>query len=118
MIEQASGIQWPFPSGAEPEVAAERRLFADGRFFHPDRRARFRFDPPRPVSEQPSTDFPLLLLTGRVFIPMHYAATNRLTHADFDPYSRQPSYKNAAVEIRRSTRSFRSERRKQIVGRK
>ena len=58
---------------------------------------------------------------GQVFIPMHYAETNRLTHADFDPYSRQPSYKNGAVEVRRSGRLgrvARSERRKQIVGRK
>ena len=37
---------------------------------------------------------------GQVFIPMHYEATNRLTLAHFDPYSRQPSYKNCAVRIR------------------
>jgi len=36
---------------------------------------------------------------GQIFIPMHYAATNRLTHAAFDPYSRQPSYKYCAVSI-------------------
>ena len=34
---------------------------------------------------------------GSVFIPMHYAATNRLTLAVFDPYSRQPGYKACAV---------------------
>ena len=38
---------------------------------------------------------------GQVFVPMHYAQTNQLTHASFDPYSRQPSYKSAAVEVRR-----------------
>jgi assimilatory nitrate reductase catalytic subunit len=38
---------------------------------------------------------------GQVFVPMHYAATNRLTYASFDPYSRQPSYKYAAVAVRR-----------------
>jgi anaerobic selenocysteine-containing dehydrogenase len=37
---------------------------------------------------------------GQVFLPMHYEATNRLTLAHFDPYSRQPSYKNCAVRIR------------------
>ncbi len=36
---------------------------------------------------------------GQVFIPMHYKETNQLTHAHFDPYSRQPSYKNCAVRI-------------------
>ena len=38
---------------------------------------------------------------GRVFIPMHYAKANRLTHRSFDPYSRQPSYKSGAVEVTR-----------------
>ena len=32
---------------------------------------------------------------------MHYEATNRLTDAVFDPYSKQPSYKACAVELRR-----------------
>ena len=36
---------------------------------------------------------------GQVFIPMHYRETNRLTLAHFDPYSRQPSYKNCAVRV-------------------
>ena len=37
---------------------------------------------------------------GQVFVPMQYEATNRLTRAHFDPYSRQPSYNNCAVLIR------------------
>jgi assimilatory nitrate reductase catalytic subunit len=37
---------------------------------------------------------------GQVFIPMHFARTNQLTDAVFDPYSRQPSYKWAAVQVR------------------
>ncbi len=36
---------------------------------------------------------------GEVFIPMHYPLTNRLTYPAFDPYSRQPSYKHAAVRL-------------------
>jgi assimilatory nitrate reductase catalytic subunit len=36
---------------------------------------------------------------GQVFIPMHYEETNRLTFPSFDPHSRQPSYKAAAVRI-------------------
>lgn len=37
--------------------------------------------------------------TGQVFMPMHYEITNRLTLSHFDPYSRQPSYKDCAVRI-------------------
>ncbi|MGH7130124.1 MAG: molybdopterin oxidoreductase family protein [Planctomycetaceae bacterium] len=36
---------------------------------------------------------------GQVFLPMHDEATNRLTDAVFDPYSKQPSYKACAVSI-------------------
>lgn len=51
-----------FPPSAIPR---ERRLFADGKFFRPNGRAKFVFDPPRPMPEQPSLEFPLILLTGR-----------------------------------------------------
>jgi assimilatory nitrate reductase catalytic subunit len=37
---------------------------------------------------------------GQVFIPMHDAQVNRLTHPSFDPSSRQPSYKHCAVAVR------------------
>jgi len=38
---------------------------------------------------------------GQVFIPMHYATVNQLTHAVFDPYSKQPAYKACAVRVRK-----------------
>jgi assimilatory nitrate reductase catalytic subunit len=38
---------------------------------------------------------------GQVFVPMHYAEANVLTLPHFDPHSRQPSYKDAAVQVRR-----------------
>jgi assimilatory nitrate reductase catalytic subunit len=37
---------------------------------------------------------------GVVFMAMHYDETNRLTFPAFDPQSREPSYKYAAVSIR------------------
>src|SRR6185436_16757826 len=43
----------------------ERRLFADGHFFHEDGRARLIVDTPRPPPELPSRAFPFVLLTGR-----------------------------------------------------
>jgi anaerobic selenocysteine-containing dehydrogenase len=176
MIDEAGGVQWPFPAGSAPAPGDERRLFGDGRFHHPDGRARFLFEAPRPVAEPPSDDFPLVLLTGRgsssdwhtrtrtgksavlrslgadepyvelspsdaaaravdhgdwaevrsprgsmraravvtptvaagqVFVPMHYVETNRLTNGSFDPYSRQPSYKSGAVEVRKVRRRHR-----------
>ncbi len=39
---------------------------------------------------------------GQVFLPMHYAQVNALTHPEFDPYSRQPSYKHCAVSVRKA----------------
>jgi assimilatory nitrate reductase catalytic subunit len=40
-----------------------------------------------------------IVLPGAVFIEMHASTTNRLTYPDFDPYSRQPSYKHCAVAV-------------------
>jgi anaerobic selenocysteine-containing dehydrogenase len=70
-LDQEGGIQWPLPEGAQPlegpadTSRRERRLFADGRFYTPDGRARFLFDPPRPVAEPTDAEFPFTLLTGR-----------------------------------------------------
>ena len=146
----------------------ERRLFADGKFYTTDGRAKFLFDAPRPVAEPADAEFPFLLNTGRgtsvqwhtntrtgksavlrtlyaanayveihpsdaarlrlkphstvavvsrrgriectafvtptvqpgqLFIPMHYGVANELTRAEFDPHSRQPSYKHCAVRL-------------------
>ncbi len=86
-LDEAGGIQWPFSErqneeggvkNAEadlgptnsvfpilPSAFRERRLFADGQFYTPDRRARFLFDLPRPVAEPTDAEFPFVLLTGR-----------------------------------------------------
>ena len=79
MLDEAGGIQWPFPSDdfgpketegrgngkrqSLPET--ERRLFSDGRFFHPHGRAQFIFEASRPLPEPACDKFPFLLLTGR-----------------------------------------------------
>lgn len=167
-LDAARGIQWPYPE-IDPDTAPQRRLFADGKFFHADSRAKFVFENPRPIAEEPDDEYPLMLLTGRgsasqwhtetrtaksdvlrklypssshveihpvdaealgippggsvivesrrgkmrasafvsptvgrgqIFLPMHDPAANRLTYADFDPYSRQPSYKACAARVR------------------
>jgi anaerobic selenocysteine-containing dehydrogenase len=169
-IDEMRGIQWPLPEGQLPKMGEERRLFEDGKFYHPDGKAKLLFEEPRKQPETVDDKYPLMLLTGRgsssqwhtgtrtnkspvlrklfsespyveisprdaraleieqnewvvvesrrgqvtarafvshvvqpgqCFMPMHYARTNQLTFAAFDPYSRQPSYKNCAVRIRR-----------------
>jgi ferredoxin-nitrate reductase len=58
----ASTPQTPQPA---PRPVQERRLFADGKFFHADGRAKFIFESPRPVPEPVSKEYPFILLTGR-----------------------------------------------------
>ena len=176
-IEANGGIQWPFAStdaANESKIEnlkskiTERRLFADGKFYTPDGRAKFLFDEPVPLPEPPDADYPFLLNTGRgssaqwhtgsrtdksavlrklapnlpwielnpadaaplgvitgdrvavrsrrgtttalavvtpivqpgqVFMPMHFPEVNVLTFPAFDPHSRQPAYKAAAVAV-------------------
>jgi assimilatory nitrate reductase catalytic subunit len=60
-------IQWPVTvaaPGAQPHGTA--RLFGDGRFVTPDGRARFLPITPRAPTHPPTSDFPLVLNTGRV----------------------------------------------------
>jgi assimilatory nitrate reductase catalytic subunit len=47
-------------------VSNDRRFFADGGFFHADRRARFVATGPRPPANTPTVTRPLRLNTGRV----------------------------------------------------
>lgn len=69
-LDQERGIQWPYPetevgSIASAAIVQERRLFADGQFFHTDGRAKFIYESPRPLTEKTSPQYPFLLLTGR-----------------------------------------------------
>ncbi len=63
-IDAQGGIQWPCTAAAEAEDQ-QRRLFEDGRFYHPDGRAKFLFEDPRPLTEPPTDRYPFILLTGR-----------------------------------------------------
>jgi len=36
---------------------------------------------------------------GQLFLPMHYDGVNTLTQSEFDPYSRQPSFKHCAATV-------------------
>src|SRR5262249_2821031 len=63
-LDCARGVQWPYPAD-DRDTSQERRLFEDGRFHHPDGRARFLFCEPQPLPEPPDGAFPFQLLTGR-----------------------------------------------------
>ena len=66
-IDSLGGIQWPCKeehlAGLEEEN--QRRLFADGKFYHSNQRAKFLFSDPQEVAEPTSKEFPMVLLTGR-----------------------------------------------------
>ena len=55
-------VQWPLRSPAEGSA----RLFGDGRFSHPDGKARFIATAPRAPVHAPGGEFPLALNTGRL----------------------------------------------------
>lgn len=63
-FDEAGGIQWPYPQNME-NPDQERRLYADGKFYHLDERARFMFDSPTPIPELTNAKYPFVLLTGR-----------------------------------------------------
>ncbi|HSI83873.1 MAG: molybdopterin oxidoreductase family protein [Candidatus Methylacidiphilales bacterium] len=65
MLDANGGLQWPVPEGATQPIAQQRRLFEDGRYYHPDGKARFLFDEPRDVAEPVDEAYPFVLLTGR-----------------------------------------------------
>jgi assimilatory nitrate reductase catalytic subunit len=65
-------VQWPVraPAG-EPAIAGRlregtARLAVEGRFYFPDRKARFVATPPRAPANRVDEEFPLVLNTGRV----------------------------------------------------
>ncbi|KQY16847.1 nitrate reductase [Rhizobium sp. Root73] len=55
-------FQWPQPEGAQTRTT---RFFADGGFYHADRKARF-IAVSAPASDRTNVDFPLTLNTGRI----------------------------------------------------
>jgi len=71
-LQEKGGIQWPYPASLEEkvrsgelEVAQQRRLFEDGKFYHPSGKARFIFEAPKEMPEAPDEEYPFILLTGR-----------------------------------------------------
>lgn len=66
MLEGSHGIQWPYPEGKEEELSAEqRRLYSDGQFFTPSKKAQFMFEEVRENPLPLTEEFPYMFNTGR-----------------------------------------------------
>lgn len=60
-------FQWPAkPDEERSKPGIQKRFFADGRFFTPDKRARFIATPFQLPADMPGPDYPFILNTGRV----------------------------------------------------
>ena len=64
MLENSNGVQWPFREGETLEVD-ERRLYEDGSFFTPSRKAQFKFEAPMENPLPLTEEYPYLFNTGR-----------------------------------------------------
>jgi assimilatory nitrate reductase catalytic subunit len=85
--DELAPIQWPVPQQGHTGTA---RLFEDGRFYHPDGKARFVPTTPRPPVERTDDEFPLVLNTGRIRDQWHTMTRSgkapRLTTHTPEPY--------------------------------
>jgi assimilatory nitrate reductase catalytic subunit len=68
-IEKHGGLQWPTHAGESP--GSTRRLYTHGNFATPDGRARLLPTTWTPFPEQPTTEMPLILNTGRTVEHWH-----------------------------------------------
>lgn len=65
-LENSKGIQWPYPAGKEEENKEDqRRLYSDGKFFTPSKKANFIFEEVRDNPLPCTAEFPMVLNTGR-----------------------------------------------------
>lgn len=62
-IEEQNGVFWPCPTR---ESKGTPRLFENGVFYHPDKKAKFHAIEYKGADEKPDNEFPLILTSGRV----------------------------------------------------
>jgi assimilatory nitrate reductase catalytic subunit len=62
-IQKEHGVFWPCPELDHPGTP---RLYEDGKFFHPDGKARFHAVEYRPPAEDVDEEYPVILTSGRV----------------------------------------------------
>lgn len=64
MLENSPGYQWPYREG-EVHEETQRRLYSDGNFFTPSKKAQFMFEEVRENPLPTTEEFPMVLNTGR-----------------------------------------------------
>ncbi len=78
-------VPWPVLAG---NPGGTRRLFGDGRFYHPDRWARLIAVRPHAPRHVPDEEFPLVLNTGRIRDQWHTMTPHRPFAAAGQSFSR------------------------------
>lgn len=63
-LENSHGIQWPFREGEELKDD-QRRLYEDGNFFTPSKKAQFMFEQPKDDPLPLTEEYPVMFNTGR-----------------------------------------------------
>lgn len=63
VLKEQRSVQWPFPEHASEGT---KRLFTDHQFYTPSGKAKIHPVPDIVNSEKPDSDFPLILITGRI----------------------------------------------------
>jgi len=69
LIEEHGGIQWPYVGQADS--LSSKRLYTDGQFNTEDGKARLFCIECEPFPEQPTTEYPFILNTGRTIEHWH-----------------------------------------------
>ena len=65
-LENSKGVQWPYtPAHKKSNTPDERRLYEDGQYYTPTKKANFVFEAPVENPVALCDEFPLLLNTGR-----------------------------------------------------
>lgn len=64
MLEDSNGVQWPFREG-ETLKEDQRRLYEDGNFYTPSKKAQFKFEKPMDNPLPLTEEYPYLFNTGR-----------------------------------------------------
>lgn len=62
-LKNNGAVQWPFPNRTQ---GGTKRLFTDKKFPTPNGRAQIQISGPKNEYEKPSSEFPLILTTGRI----------------------------------------------------
>ncbi len=73
-LRTAGPQQWPFPADGAidpPQPAPTKRLYTDGQFHTPDRRAQFLAVHSRGLAEPPDAAYPFVLTVGRLYGHWH-----------------------------------------------